>query len=168
MLEIFDIYDLNGKVTGKTAVKGTKCTGNDYYLGVHVYIYNSNCEFLIQKRAGDKDFRPNQWEVLLEHAMTSEKGIDTAIRGVQEELGLTCSKEQFSFLSQIVWKQFHHLIDIFFLQADISVNDIIIQTQELSEVKWISKEEMLAMVQEMAAYRPQEYVDIVFNSINRL
>lgn len=164
-MEIFDIYDSSGRVTGRTAVKGTACTGDDYYLGVHVYIYNEKGQFLIQKRAENKAFMPGEWEILLEHTIASENGIDTAVRGVREELGLSYGQEKFKFIARIIRRDFNHITDVFFLEANIDIDHVNIQTQELSQLKWISKEEMLCMVKKMQNYRPKEYVENIYAHI---
>lgn len=164
-MEVFDVLDRDGRPTGKIAQRGYQCQDSEYYLSAHVYIYNSNNEFLLQKRSCNKNFLPNAWEILLEHTIVSENGADTAKRGVYEEYGLDFDKSEFQYLSRIVWNSDHHLTDIFFLKADIDINNITIQTKELSELKWVTQKEMLEFVNAMKAYRPEEYVRVVASHI---
>ena len=46
MVEMQDIYDANGKKTGRLHERGKSMQASDYYLCVHVWIMNSNSEFL--------------------------------------------------------------------------------------------------------------------------
>lgn len=167
-MELFDVLDSNGKPTGKIAERGYQCLDNEYYLSAHVYIYNSNNEFLLQKRSSNKKFLPDTWEILLEHAITSENGVDTAKRGLYEEYGLDFDKSEFQYLTRIMWNAYHHLTDIYFLKADIDIHKIKIQMKELSALKWVSKEDMLLFVSTMRNYRPEEYVGIVSSHIMNL
>lgn len=164
-MEIFDVYDKNGNLTGLTREKGYKCREGEYYLGVHVYIYNSKGEFLMQRRALTKKFKPGGWETLLEHAVTGETGLDTAIRGVREELGLRFNKENFTLANRYIWHEINHIADIFFLKAHISLSDVTLQTEELTEVKWISTEEMVKFTLAVD-YRPFDYLQIVLSFIH--
>lgn len=160
-MERFDIYDSNGIVTGRTAVKGTPCTGEDYYLGIHVYLYNSQHQFLLQRRAKTKQFKPDAWELLLEHSIAGETSLETAVRGVREEYGLSIEAPHFQFYKRIFWEEFHHIIDIYFLKADLALSEITLQQEEVSAVEWIEKKEMEQFVDKMAEYRPQDYLDSI-------
>lgn len=57
-MEYFDILNRDGSKTGQIAPKDAPLSDNQYDLGVHAYIYNSNGEFLIQKRVDTKTFLP--------------------------------------------------------------------------------------------------------------
>jgi isopentenyldiphosphate isomerase len=50
-MELLDIRDENGQVTGMQIERGRPLKDGQYLLAVHVYLYNGACEFLIQKRS---------------------------------------------------------------------------------------------------------------------
>ncbi len=159
-MEFYDIYTADGQLTGRAARKGTPCTGGDYYLGVHVYLYDSNGRFLLQKRASDKAFLPGGWEVHMGHVMAGETALQAARRETAEELGVCLPSERFIPVARFVWNELHHLVDIFFAKADLDAAQLHLQTRELTEAKWISKAEMVDFIQRMT-YRPAEYRMIV-------
>ena len=167
MKEKFDILDINGTPTGQTAVKGTPLSDGLYYLGIHVYIYNSGGEFLLQQRSYDKEFLPGGWDVLLEHVIAGETSSDGAIRGVKEEIGLSVTEHSIRFAGRYVWDAYHHMIDIYFLNADIAINNLTLQSTEVINAKMIPLEEMLRHVSNMD-YRPAEYRRFILNEINRI
>lgn len=47
-MELWDIYNENREKTGRTIVRGQKLGENEYHLVVHMWIINSNGQFLIQ------------------------------------------------------------------------------------------------------------------------
>ena len=53
-MELLDIYDRDGNKKGITVFRGEYIRPDDYILVVHVYIYNRNREFLIQRRSRKK------------------------------------------------------------------------------------------------------------------
>ena len=161
-MERFDCYTPDGFRTGRTAVKGTPCKGNDYYLGVHIYLYDSNGRFLLQKRAEDKEFLPGGWEIHMGHVIAGESGLEAARREISEELGVLFPPDRFLHIARFVWNEYHHLIDIFFLKADLEPGSLHLQKEEVSGVKWVSKEEMLSFIRGME-YRPAGYREAVLH-----
>ena len=49
-MELWDIYDENRTRTSKTMVRGEPIKDGDYHLVVHVCIFNSKGQMLIQKK----------------------------------------------------------------------------------------------------------------------
>ncbi len=158
--ELFDVYTADGMRTGRTAVKGTDCTGDDYCLGVHMYLYDSQGRFLLQRRAETRPVMPGVWETHMGHAAVGETGLDAARRELREELGADVPPDSFVPVSRFVWKEFHSLLDIFFVKADLDAAELTLQETEVAEVKWVSKEEMAEFVAAME-YRPAEYRETV-------
>ena len=56
MTEIWDVYDENGKKTGRTMERGIPKDG-DYMLCVHMYLFNLSGEVLVQKRSKNKEWQ---------------------------------------------------------------------------------------------------------------
>jgi len=155
-MELFDILDKHGNPTGQIAPKGTLLSPGQYYLGTHVYVYNSALEFLIQQRAYDKKFLPGGWDVHLEHTMAGETSVQCAARGLMEEIGLTAPESSFRFVYRIVREEMNHIADVYFLQTEFDMGTLDVPNNEVIAVKTIPKEKMLEMVAEMHC-RPDEY-----------
>lgn len=90
MEEIWDIYDENRNLTGKTIKRAeyiNKIKENEYHLVVHIWIKNDNNEWLISKRTPNKHF-PLLWECTGGSALAGEESLTAALREVKEELGI--------------------------------------------------------------------------------
>ena len=164
-MEFFDIYTAGGQRTGRTAPKGTVCTSGDYFLGVHIYIYDSRGRFLLQQRAENKSFRPGEWDIHMGHAMTGETSLEAACRELEEELGVGFTPEQMIHVARTVWKQNNSLVDIYFIQADLDETRLHLQKEEVISAKWVKKEEMISFIRAMSSYRPEHYRQIVLQYI---
>ena len=63
MAEIIDLYTVDREHTGKTAKRGEPLDEGTYRMVVHVCIFNSKSEMLIQKRADNIVRWPSYWDV---------------------------------------------------------------------------------------------------------
>ena len=63
MAEIIDLYTVDREPTGKTAVRGEVHEKDTYRMVVHVCIFNSKGEMLIQKRADNIERWPSFWDI---------------------------------------------------------------------------------------------------------
>lgn len=89
MDELVDILESNGNPTGKTAMKSEAHQKGWYHATVHVWFYTSDGKVLIQQRGGNKDTHPLLWDVSVAgHVGTGEEIVQSAIREVEEEIGL--------------------------------------------------------------------------------
>lgn len=141
MPELRDLYDKNSNKTDKTYRKGDSIPSGYYPMVVMVVIRNSNGDFLMQKRVESKG---GDWGVTGGHPKSGETPIEGIITEVKEELGLDFSKEEFiEYDSGCDRKDCYKM---YFVNKDIDINDITIQEDELSEVKWFSMDELKHMV----------------------
>ena len=141
MKELRDLYDINGNKTDKTYYKGDTIPNGFYPMVVMVVIRNSKGEFLMQKRSVSKG---GDWGVTGGHPKSGETPIEGIITEVKEELGLDFSNENFIlFNSGCDGKDCYKM---YLVNKDINLDDITIEENELSEVRWFSMEELDNMV----------------------
>lgn len=137
MAELRDLYDINSNKTDKTYHKGEMIPEGYYPMVVMVVIRNSKGEFLMQKRVEEKG---GDWGVTGGHPKSGETPIEGIITEVKEELGLDFSNENFiEYDSGCDGKDCYKM---YFVNKDIDLNDITIQEEELSEVRWFKMDEL--------------------------
>lgn len=141
MTELRDLYDINSNKTNKTYRKGDLIPEGYYPMVVMVVIKNSNGEFLMQKRVESKG---GDWGVTGGHPKSGETPIEGIITEVKEELGLDFSKE--NFIEYDFGCDGKDCYKMYFVTKDININDITIQQEELSEVRWFTMDELKGMV----------------------
>jgi 8-oxo-dGTP pyrophosphatase MutT (NUDIX family) len=141
MRELRDLYDINSERTGKTYYKGDSIPEGYYPMVVMAVIRNSKGEFLMQKRVESKG---GDWGVTGGHPKSGETPIEGMLTEVKEELGLSFSKDDFTLYdSGCDGKDCYKM---YLVNKDIDLNDITIQEEELTEVRWFSMEELDNMV----------------------
>ena len=147
MSEIIDLYNVDREHTGLTAVRGEKLPEGTYRMVVHVFIFNSRGEMLIQKRADDIVRWPGFWDVSVGGgARAGDDSRSAAERETAEELGLHID---FSNRRPVITVNFSDGFDDFYtVQADISPDNLDLQKEEVAGTRWATKDEIDAMIDE--------------------
>lgn len=141
MKEKRDLYNKDSELTGLTYYKGDSIPEGYYPMVVMIAIQNSEGKFLMQKRVPSKG---GDYGVTGGHPKSGETPYEGIITEVKEELGIDISdKEIIEFNSGCDGVDCYKM---YYTKLDISMDEFVIQEEELSEVKWFSMEELEDMV----------------------
>ena len=146
-MEFFDVYDDNRVLTGKVLEKGTRLEEGENRMVVHLCIFNSKGEMLIQQRQSFKKGWPNMWDITLGGcSQAGETSRDTVKRELSEELGV---EYDFSKNKPYLTINFENgFDDIYFLEMDLDVDSLTLQYEEVQGAKWATKDEILNLRKE--------------------
>lgn len=141
-MEIWDILDEDGNITGKTINKdeGVMIPKGMYHQGADVWIINSEKKILIQKRAPQKRLEPNLWAMTGGSVIKGESALDTIRRETKEELGIELEVEKAIKIHH--YKTGNVWLDEYIVEQEIDLSDIIMQVEEVSDVKFVSFDEI--------------------------
>lgn len=155
-MEILDIYDNNGNLTGKTVERySRKLNEGEHVKASHIIIKNKENLYLIQKRSSAKRTRPSTWDITCGAVSSGESSRTGAMREVSEEVGLESPESSFIFVGQTM-SNTGVFQDIFYLEKDFSIDDCTMQMEEVDELKLINKNEMLEFIDTLS-HRTEEY-----------
>ena len=145
--ELVDVYDIEGNRTGKMVVRGTTIGDDEFFMAVHVWIANSKGELLIQKRGSKTNFMPNMWSVTGGVVGAKEEPANAACRETLEEIGIRLERGELQFL---ICKQdsmsLKYLSSVWLAKKDFSLEEIVVQEEEVAGVKWVSLDELQQFV----------------------
>lgn len=148
-MELIEIVDKNGNFTGEVLDKDEAHDKNLLHNEVAVFVINNHNQVLLQKRSSNKRFNPNKWALCAGHVKAYECLEDAIIREIKEEIGINVSKND---LHEYGEKQLNlknsnsHITYFYYVKINKNENEFIIQTEELSEVKWFDIDEVIAMI----------------------
>ena len=167
-MEIWDIMNENGKITGKTAVRGrTILRHGEYHLVVHIWVMSSSGDFLIQRRSEKRRLMPGEWASTGGSAISGESSLTAAARELQEELGICAPKGTLKFMGRL--KRRNSFLDVWFIKCDADISRLRLQKSEVAEVKWVSPEELKTMIEERRYHNyGREYFKAVFEYAQKL
>ena len=163
MEEYLDILDENGKAMGKSASREEVHSRGLWHKTAQVLLMNNKDEIFIHRRAKNKKYYPGLWDVYFGgHVLSSETSQQALIREVQEEINLDLKKEAFQFLFDIKKADIQNggsfinndFAQVYLVKKDFDLTDLILQAEEIEEVKFIS----LAKLQEIVNAGGQNFI----------
>ena len=142
-MEILDLYDKDLNLTGKTMVRGEQIPENCFIRIVVVFIQNDKGEFLIQKTSKVKG---NKFASTGGHFKSGDDSITTIQTEVFEELGVLIDKDKFLFLN--TFYKNNVVFDVYYLNLNIEIESLKLQTEEVESATWFSKAEIEKFIEE--------------------
>lgn len=143
-MELLDVFDNNGVRTGKVVVRGNKSVvlGDNEHIAVGViFIENSEGKFLMQKTSKEKG---GEYSSTGGHIVSGEDAIVSIRREVLEELGIDVSNDNIVELGFMLYDA--PLRYLFYLKKDINLEDVVVQTEEVEFVKYMSVSEINELI----------------------
>ncbi len=162
-MEIWDLYDKDGQLTGQTIQRGVTVLPPDtYHLVVHFWIRNSRGEYLLQKRSEKAASLVGIWSFTGGSVTTGEDSLLGMQREVEEEIGYQVPIEEVKRIRRFI--QGHCIIDVYLLEKDVPLIEFT-AGEEVSEVKYENIDSIeLLRTQKLFWELDDEYMRIVYES----
>ena len=144
-MEYLDLYDINRQPLGEKIPRGSKVIGSKYRMVVHICIFNSEGQMLIQQRSPNKKGFANLWDLSVggcsQCGETSQQAVH---REVLEELGLDID---FSHIRTKLTVNFEHGFDDYYIiTRDVELSELKLQEEEVVDAKWADLNEIFSMI----------------------
>lgn len=144
-MELWDVYNKDRVFMDKTIKRREKLGKDEYHTVVHVCIFNSKNEMLIQQRQPFKEGFPNMWDVTVGgSSLAGETSSEAANREVLEEIGYSIDLSSDRPFLTINFE--YGFDDYYIIEKDIDITKLTLQYEEVKVVKWADKNEILKMI----------------------
>ncbi|MCL2445969.1 MAG: NUDIX domain-containing protein [Oscillospiraceae bacterium] len=167
-MELWDVYNADRELTGRTHTRGEPMQPGDYHLVVHVWVVNSRGEFFIDLRAPEKDWLPNVWETCGGSALVGDDSLTAALREFLEETGIALQPEAGECVISYRREGNPHneyggdFVDVWLFRQDIDPADFVPQPGETVQAKLATAEEIRRMMDD-GTFPPYSYEKELFN-----
>jgi len=165
-MEIWDLYDRDGKKTGQTWERGfgnyKQIPEGYYHMVVDILVQHVDGTYLLTKRDMSKDVYPGYWEAGAGgSALAGEEPLEAAKRELLEETGLTALKME--LVSHTFRDSSHSMYYSYLAVVDADKDSVVLQEGETVEYKWVDDRGLLDYVESDLAIkmRNDRYKDLV-------
>ena len=144
MAETFAVVDEYGDAIGSAT--RTHCHGGSFLLHavIHLLVFNSAGDILLQKRAMTKDIQPGRWDTSVGgHQADGESACDALVRETVEELGIhdVAAGQLYTYIMESPVEREH--VTTFRCVWD---GPVTFQREEIDEVAWFSPGRIETMI----------------------
>ena len=144
-MELWDLFDLHRRPLGRTHERGKPLSEGEYHVSVHVAVFNSAGELLIQRRVPTKQHWPKMWEMSAAGSVTAGEDSPTgAERELFEELGIRVSFE--NIRPSFTFNYSRGFGDVYILNEDVDLKGLTLQPEEVTDARYASLDEVLSMI----------------------
>lgn len=149
-MELLDYYDSENKEKLGTKERDLVHEENLWHREVSVWVLNENKELLVQKRSANKKQAPNKYGLCAGHIDPNETPVQTAIRETFEETGIKVEEKDLKFLEIYVNNEEgnKHFKYMYLVRTTMKIEDMTMQPEEVSELKYITLAELRKIVEE--------------------
>ena len=149
-MELWDIYTIDRKKTGRTMVRDVwNLQPGEYHITVLVLVQRPDGTFLITQRVLDKPWAGGHWEIPGGGVLAGETPEEAAKREVREETGLDVS----AVPGEVIWsyrrdnpdEKDNYFVDVYRFILDFAPEDIRLQVEETAGFKIATAEEIRAL-----------------------
>lgn len=145
-IEWFDVVDESGAVEGRATRAHCHSGSKLLHPVVHVHVFNSAGELLLQKRKRTKDIQPGKWDTSVGGHIQAGEALEDAIqREVQEEIGISVDPSQLRPIGRYL---FESEIEREYVYSFVCSHDgpFRIQEEEIDEVRFLTMAEIDALI----------------------
>ena len=147
MVEYLDTYDEQRNFLGKET-RDFVHQNAIWHKTVHCWLYDKLGNIYFQIRHDSGTF----YTTASGHVLAGEFGFQAIIREAREELGIDLNKNDITFIGSSISTNFkgdianRHFNEIYIANKDINETSLILQEDEVSEVKWIDRNEIIQKI----------------------
>lgn len=160
-MELLDIVNEAGLPTGETIERSIAHRDGILHRTAHVWVLqetDGRTEVLLQKRSEEKESFPGMFDTSSAgHIPAGEEPIPSALRELEEELGIKATPAQLHYAGtfRIKYEKVFHgglfrdneVTRVYVYRKPVDLNSLSLQESEVSEVRWFDLEEVWNEIQ---------------------
>ena len=143
-MELLEYFDEKNEKSLGIAERDYIHKNNFWHREVAVWVLNEKNELLLQRRSSKKKQGANKFSITAGHIDVKEEATIAAIREIKEEIGLDFSVEDLNVIDIYKNEQDGNYCFsyTYLVKTDKKIEDMTMQEEEVSELKFISIEEL--------------------------
>lgn len=160
-MEYLDVVNEDGLPTGEIVSREYAHREGILHRTAHVWIIRQGsmgCEILLQKRSMEKESFPGLYDTSSAgHIPAGSEPLDSALRELQEELGITAKPEELHYagMFRIRYEKIFHghlfrdneVTSVYVYSEPVEIEKLVLQQSEVDEIRWFGLNEVWEEIQ---------------------
>ena len=146
-MELWDIYDENKQLTGRTMVRNDwNMQPGDFHLTVLGAVKRPDGKYLVTKRSMDKEWAPGAWEIPGGGVRAGESSEEAVKREILEETGIDVNGAkggyEFTYKRVNPEEKNNYFVDVYCFELDFDETDVVAQEEETTGFAIVTLDEI--------------------------
>lgn len=151
--EILDLYDNNFNKLNKTIIRRVDEIPNGTNIMQSYILIKNEDKYLLEQTTERNNYK---WAIPGGHVLSGETPEVTLKRELEEELGIRDIK--YKKVDTIKFPYNNYIFNVFYSNTIVDINLLKLQPDEVIQVKWYSKEEILELIENDMIPRGYAYI----------
>ena len=140
-MELEDLYDNNFNKLNKTIIRRVDEIPKDCYVMMSYALIKNDDKYLLEQETEKSNYT---YAIPGGHLVAGEDGLEGLKRELKEELSLENVKTK--HIDTILYPYNNYIFNIYLIEDRVNINDLIFQKDEVLNINWYSKNEILDLI----------------------
>lgn len=151
--EILDLYDDNFSKLNKTIIRRVDEIPEGTNIMQSYMLIKNRDKYLLEQSTKRNNYK---WSIPGGHVLSGETPEEALKRELDEELGL--NNLNYKKLDTIKFPYNSYIFNVFYSETVVDIDLLVLQLDEVTQVKWYSKEEILELIDNDKVPRGYAYI----------